>query len=183
MFFADENRTKICHANNNNISNSSSYDNNTGINDNDNDNDYHLDDQLNEINESKDKNSFFDCLIEGCTARYRFHANLLRHYAIGRHKMHLEKYSLIDKSKMLFHKNLTTNNFRSTPLLSFTVVPPTNVVSTPPLHQGWALVKNKSHTRFTDKQKQFLQEKFNEGVKSGSEFLKKHLSIKYLFVL
>lgn len=45
----------------------------------------------------------FDCLVEGCTAQYRYHANLLRHYATGKHIRVIEKYSLIDRSKILFH--------------------------------------------------------------------------------
>lgn len=108
-------------------------------------------------------------MVEGCTSRFRYHTNLLRHYATGRHKKRLEKQSLIDKSKVLFHHNLTTSNIRSTPLLSFTIVPPTNTTDTPQLEEGWALVKNKCHNRFNEKQKRFLESKFNEGFESGSE--------------
>jgi hypothetical protein len=39
----------------------------------------------------------------------------------------------------------------------------------PPLTQNWASQKTKPNVRFNDKQKQFLQQKFNEGVETGSE--------------
>jgi hypothetical protein len=83
--------------------------------------------------------------------------------------MKLEKHSLVDKSKILFHQSLTTNYLRSTPLLSITVIPPANSSSIPSLSHSWASQKIKQNIRFNDKQKQFLQEKFNEGVETGSE--------------
>lgn len=112
----------------------------------------------------------FDCLIDGCTARYQHHANLLRHYTIGKHKFKLEKFTLIDKAKILFHKNLTSNHLRSTPLLSITVIPPINNSTVPPLLPNWASQKVKKNIRFNHKQKQFLEEKFNEGVQTGSMY-------------
>ena len=112
----------------------------------------------------------FDCLTDGCIARYRYYGNLLRHYATGRHKMKLEKHSLIDKSKILFHQHLSTDNLRSTPLLSIDVIPPTTNSNIPPLGQNWASQKAKPVARFNEKQKQFLQEKFNEGIQTGSKW-------------
>ena len=87
----------------------------------------------------------------------------------GKHRTKLEKYSLIDKSKSLFHQNLATNHPRMTPLLSLSVVSSTNHSTTPKLTEGWASQRVKTNTRFNDKQKQFLQDKFDEGVQSGSE--------------
>lgn len=83
--------------------------------------------------------------------------------------MKLEKYSLIDKSKILFHQNLINNNIRSTPLMSITVVPSLTNSTSPPLNRSWACQKLKANVRFNDKQKQFLQEKFDEGVITGSK--------------
>ncbi|CAF4216884.1 unnamed protein product [Adineta steineri] len=115
-------------------------------------------------------NEMFECLVDGCVASYRYHAHLLRHYTIGKHQMKLEKYSLIDKSKMLFHQNLTTNYSHSTPLLSITVVPAANNSIIPPLTENWAAQKNKPTVRFNHKQKQFLEEKFNQGVETGMKW-------------
>ena len=88
---------------------------------------------------------------------------------IGKHKMKLEKHSLIDKSKMLFHQSLTTNHLRSTPPLSIAVVSSANGQITPSLSQNWAAQKIKKNIRFNDKQKQFLLDKFIEGVQTGSK--------------
>ncbi|CAF3317413.1 unnamed protein product [Rotaria sp. Silwood2] len=126
-------------------------------------------DESNVKNTSEDHYNSFDCQVNGCVARYRYYANLLRHYTTGKHKMKLEKHSLIDKSKILFHQSLTTNHLRSTPLLSITVVSPVNSSIIPPLTEHWASQKNKPNIRFNNKQKQYLQEKFNEGVETGSE--------------
>src|SRR5262249_37413651 len=98
-------------------------------------------DKTNVENTSEDNYYPFDCQVEGCVARYRYYANLLRHYTTGKHKMKLEKHSLIDKSKIPFHQSLTTNHLRSTPLLSITVVSPVNSSMIPPLTQNWASQK------------------------------------------
>ena len=123
------------------------------------------------VSESDQENErrSFDCPVEGCTKRYISYANLLRHTMAGKHRTKLEKYSLIDKSKSLFHQNLATNHPRMTPLLSLSVVSSTNHSTTPKLTEGWASQRVKTNTRFNDKQKQFLQDKFDEGVQSGSE--------------
>ena len=112
----------------------------------------------------------FDCLMDGCTARYRSHSNLLLHFMIGKHKMKLEKHSLTHKSKTLLHQNLTINHLCSTPLLSITVVSSTNIQITPSLSQNWAIQKIKKTICFNDKQKQSSLDKFNEGVRIGSKW-------------
>ncbi|CAF4127583.1 unnamed protein product, partial [Rotaria magnacalcarata] len=123
------------------------------------------------INETLENDQYsFDYLTNGCTARYRYHANLLRHYTTGKHKMKLEKQSLVDKSKVLFHQSLTTNHLRSTPLMSITVVSPENTSTISSLNQNWASQKSKPNVRFNDKQKQFLQGKFDEGTKTGMKW-------------
>ncbi|CAF4174452.1 unnamed protein product, partial [Rotaria sordida] len=65
---------------------------------------------------------------------------------------------------------LTTNHLRSTPLLSITVVSPGNSSIIPPLTQHWASQKNKPNVHFNGKQKQFLQQKFYEGVETGMKW-------------
>ena len=119
-----------------------------------------------------DRRYWFDCLHDGCTARYRYYSHLLHHYTLGKHKMKLEKHSLVDKCKILFHENLTTNHFRTTPLLSITVVPPTTTttITIPPLSPSWATQKSKSIVRFNEKQRKFLEEKFNQGVHTGRKY-------------
>jgi hypothetical protein len=101
--------------------------------------------------------------------RYISYANLLRHTMTGKHRLKLEKYSLVDKSKILFHQNLTKTHTRMTPLLSMTVVSSPIDSTAPTLTEGWASQKVKSNIRFNDKQKQFLQDKFDEGVQTGSK--------------
>lgn len=119
---------------------------------------------------SPDENHYlFDCLVEGCTARYRFHSNLLRHYATGNHTKVVEKHSILDKSKIIFHRNLTTNHLRTTPLLSFTIVSSSDDLVIPPLQRGWAIQKVKNNIRFNEKQRSFLESKFDEGVNTGSK--------------
>ncbi|CAM4748031.1 unnamed protein product [Rotaria magnacalcarata] len=125
---------------------------------------------VNHTSTSEKEHYFFDCLTSGCTARYRSYANLLRHYATGKHKMKLEKHSLIDKSKILFHQHLSTNHLRSTPLMSITVIQPVKNPIISSLSKNWASHKPKPSVRFNDKQKQFLLDKFNEGVNTGMKW-------------
>ncbi|CAF4659054.1 unnamed protein product [Rotaria sp. Silwood1] len=110
--------------------------------------------ESNVTNTLEDHYYSFDYQVNGCVARYLYYANLLRHYTTGKHKMKLEKHSLIDKITILFHQSLTTNHLRSTPLLSITAVSPVNSSIIPPLTQHWASQKNKPNVRFNDKQKE-----------------------------
>jgi len=66
--------------------------------------------ESNQEEEMTDRRYWFDCLHDGCTARYRYYSHLLHHYTLGKRKMKLEKHSLVDKSKILFHENLTINH-------------------------------------------------------------------------
>ena len=83
--------------------------------------------------------------------------------------MKLEKHSLIDKRKILFHQSLITNNPRTTPLLSIAIDPSVNIPIISSLPQNWASQKVTQNVRFNDKQKQLLQEKFEEGIRTGSK--------------
>ncbi|CAF1482669.1 unnamed protein product [Adineta ricciae] len=131
-----------------------------------------VEDENNDQSNSTDTldDQLFECLVDACVASYRYHAHLLRHYTIGKHKLKLEKYSLIDKSRLIFHQKLTTNYSHSTPLLSITVIPAANNSTIPALPEIWALQNAKPNVRFSDKQKQFLQEKFNQGVETGMKW-------------
>lgn len=122
-------------------------------------------------NSSRQDACLFDCLVDGCTVQYRYYANLLRHYATGKHTQVVEKYSLIDKSKILFHQNLTLNQSRGTPSLSITVIPPQINFRTRALQPNWASQKTRTNVRFNERQKAYLEAKFNEGVVTGSEYL------------
>ena len=72
---------------------------------------------------------------------------------------------------MIFHQKLTTNDPHSTPLLAIAVIPAVNNSVIPALSENWAAQKTKSTVRFTNKQKHFLEAKFNQGVETGSEYI------------
>ncbi|CAF1685489.1 unnamed protein product [Adineta ricciae] len=74
-----------------------------------------------------------------------------------------------DTAKKLYHgKLLTAENKRMIPLSVESITfDSSNFDEVPPLEMGWGLPTARAPIRYTIKQKQFLQEKFNDGLVNG----------------
>lgn len=95
-------------------------------------------------------------------ARY---SALEKHIEFGKHTYVLEKMSLQDVAKLQYAQHLEDGQFRNHPNLP--AASPVNAQDSQDINdrcsKGWALKSSVQNKRFTDKQKQFMDEKFKQG--------------------
>lgn len=106
----------------------------------------------------------FSCTEDGCIKSFQRYSSLQYHIQFGNCVLKPERLSLLDKAKVLYTEKLTSGageqaTIKSTDTLS------TSHDNSPP--QGWALKVSKSNVRFTEQQKQYLNEKFAIGKETG----------------
>ena len=105
----------------------------------------------------------FPCPEEGCVKAYSHFTYLQAHLDTGRHKMVLEQETLYDKAMKLYACKLTEGHVR--------IPSPESNMQTgdgsSPLKKGWALKTIKKRARFSDKQRQYLTEQFQNGEENG----------------
>lgn len=100
---------------------------------------------------------------EGCGKAYSHFWYLQAHLDTGRHEMVVEHETLYDKAGKLYASKLSEGNARLPILESDFAV----ATEEPRLPMGCTLKTIKKKVRFTDKQKQFLTEEFNNGEETG----------------
>ncbi|CAF1372488.1 unnamed protein product [Rotaria sordida] len=90
---------------------------------------------------------------------------------------------LLDKVKTMY-KSLTENDNQRTPitLQNFNIVQNISEQSTVTLSKGWALSLPKTKTRFTDKQKKYLVDAYNDGEETRFKSKPETLSLEIPFV-
>ena len=106
----------------------------------------------------------FTCPEEGCTKYFVRYSSLEKHCEYGAHVRALEKVTLQDKAKLSYAQRLEEGQTK--PLCSVTVVGSPYLSF---LDMGWALKSKPKATRFSEKQKSFLERKFLQGEKSGKK--------------
>ena len=116
--------------------------------------------------ESSDKeldesSKLFTCPVDGCIKTYQRYSSLEYHVEYGNCKLKNERQSLMDKAKVLYTEKLLHGASKQAALKS-TDKPAVNNENT--VQQGWALKTTKSNTRFNEKQKLYLNEKFDIGI-------------------
>jgi hypothetical protein len=110
----------------------------------------------------------WDCPVENCICQYRRYYDLQYHLDTGKHILKGVKMPLLDKAKTMF-KTLTENDIQRTPitLQNFNIIQNINGISTVVLSKGWALPLPKTNTRFTELQKEYLIDAYNNGEETG----------------
>ncbi|CAF1271199.1 unnamed protein product [Didymodactylos carnosus] len=86
----------------------------------------------------------------------------------GKHDIEQEKYSLLDKSKLLYKQKLENVTLQAIPnLQNFKVIRSATNKQHQPLTCGWALMAKKSNVQFSQQQKDFLTQKYDESETTG----------------
>ena len=106
----------------------------------------------------------FSCPEEGCSKSFVRYSALEKHCEYGVHNRSLEKLTLQDRAKLRYAQRLQEGQ---TTQLSSVSLRGTPHIS--PLNMGWALKSKPKTTRFTEKQKSYLESKFLEGEKSSKK--------------
>lgn len=114
--------------------------------------------------ESIDKEDIFTCPEEGCVQTFLRYSSMQRHLDCGRHRRAVERDTLFDKAAVGYAQKLEMH-YQAHPQINCSEQPP---FTTSTLPQGWALKSSTSkRARFTEKQRKFMVDKFQQGESSG----------------
>ena len=97
----------------------------------------------------------------------RLHAHLL----LGLHKTPIPSFRLLDKGIAMYKDGLESDKHKQVPNLPVnnTVVSSVTLVNEQ-LGEGWALFRARPRIAFTINQRSYLEERYDEGEKSGSKW-------------
>ena len=117
-----------------------------------------------------DSSAIFTCPIEGCVKVFQSYGKLTWHIEYGKCDYKTERETLLNKAKVMYAEKLFDDNNSNLQVNVKSGVSDEEVQSTNKSPQGWALRSKKKTTRFTKKQKEFLDEKFEKGEKTGKKY-------------
>ena len=107
----------------------------------------------------------FCCPEKACTGTYMKHSGLEKHVLSGKHSYQEEKESLLDLAKRKYAEVLSQEQGAIPKIRREDIVD--NEEAVDPLPEGWALKTIKRAARFSRKQKEFLEERFEVGEVTG----------------
>ncbi|EDO33434.1 predicted protein [Nematostella vectensis] len=113
-----------------------------------------------EIEEESPK--LFCCPVEGCIKAYHRHSSLEDHIQFGKCRIVEERYTLFDRAAIAYREKLLQGDE-----LQPTLEPVLQEKASNDLCLGWALKTARKATRFSEKQKAFLDEVFQKGIDTG----------------
>ena len=120
-------------------------------------------DTMSTVNSSQ----LFTCPEEGCVKTFRRQSSLVKHVDCGTHKRMLEHETLYDKAMIEYATKLDCGASK-TPTVIEASGP--SLPTAPTLMMGWALQTIQSRrTKFTDKQRQYLNAKFQICERTGNK--------------
>lgn len=100
---------------------------------------------------------------EGCTAEFTKFGHYMNHIILGKHRRTVEKFSMTDTAMKMYHSKLEEIENRR--IISLDVHLTEMVVDeSSDLPRGWALSIRKPDVDFSQKQRTYLQKKFDEGI-------------------
>ena len=105
----------------------------------------------------------FSCPVDGCVKLFQRYSSLENHLQYGKCNIVPERQNLFDMARIMYRDKLLHGSGIQ-PVLASTTHP---VCAEDIQPQGWALKTSKKTTRFSERQKRFLDEKFSIGQKTG----------------
>ncbi|XP_078358985.1 uncharacterized protein LOC144643554 [Oculina patagonica] len=110
----------------------------------------------------------FTCPEQSCTKTFIRYSALERHCEFGVHTRSLERITLQDQAKISYAKHLQEGQTRKQQSLPVNGAEATFCVSDK-CQMGWALKSSAKKGRFSEKQKKFLDAKFDLGEQTGKK--------------
>ena len=110
----------------------------------------------------------FACSEQSCTKTFVRYSALVKHCDLGAHTRALERITVYDRAKLSYAQHLQEGQVREWPSIAVTSSNTINCESHV-LPMGWALKQSSNKARFSEKQKQFLDERFNIGERTGKK--------------
>ena len=114
---------------------------------------------------SERESKLFTCPIEGCIKEFQRYSSIDHHLQYDKCQLQEERASLFDRAKTQYHDKLLRGQGTQPGLLPHVTSPTNNET----LVKGWALKKTKTSARFSQKQRQYLDEMFFRGQETGQK--------------
>ena len=113
------------------------------------------------------KDNLFPCPNEGCVRVYQSFHRVQYHLSYGKCVLKPERKTLLDTAKVMYNMKLKSGDNTFKFGLNSRAMGVRAGASDQPLKEGWALRQTKTSKPFSEKQKDFLDEKFMSGEVSG----------------
>lgn len=125
--------------------------------------------------EGPSRKRVFPCSEEGCIKVYQSYHNWWKHVSIGKHikraeRQYLRDFSIENYVRLIEQNQVFSNAPGVLSALQGQRTEETAMDATYPLEMGWALKDRKEVKRFTQAQKQYLVEKFDEGIRDSKKY-------------
>jgi hypothetical protein len=113
----------------------------------------------------------FDCPDSRCIRQFRRESTLHAHLIYENHKYMPTKQCLLDRAGIIYQQRLESDQrINSRALSNFIILPSTTSSSLDSLDEGWAIFRPKTNRAFTQKQRAYLTNKYNEGEQTGRKW-------------
>ena len=112
-----------------------------------------------------EESGVFSCPQEGCVRVFHRHSSLEKHLSVETCTKALEKHTLLDLAKLKY-ASILKESASSIPTIDSVSRKGSNVVS-PFSDEGWALRGTKKPYKFNEKQREYLEAKFDIGQGTG----------------
>ena len=113
----------------------------------------------------------FDCPEPHCVMQFRREDRLRAHMLLGSHKILLPSFRLLDKAMLMYKEGVETDHYKQVPIMCTVATNSTShTKSKSKLSEGWALFRSRPRVPFTVTQRSYLEDKYNEGEKSGAKW-------------
>lgn len=120
-----------------------------------------LQDQKNDTSTEEQTPKLFSCPVDGCVKCFQQFGSLENHLQYGSCKLVPERENLFDNAKICYTDKLLHDRGIH-PVLASSTLPAGKIKP-----QGWALKVTRKATRFNERQKKYLEEKFFLGQETG----------------
>ena len=113
----------------------------------------------------------FDCPENHCTMQFRREDRLNAHLLLDLHKILVPSFRLLDKAIIMYKAGLESDNHKHVPRMAVNNSDESvTTAADDRLAEGWALFRARPRVPFTIHQRSYLEEKYNEGEKSGAKW-------------
>jgi hypothetical protein len=113
----------------------------------------------------------FDCPDTHCIMQFRREDRLHAHLLLGSHKLLIPPFRLLDKANIMYQEGLESDHHKQVPNLSAVATdPPLSTRINDQLTESWALLRARPRIPFTAIQRSYLEEKYNDGEKTGAKW-------------
>ena len=113
----------------------------------------------------------FDCPDSRCIRQFRRESNLCNHLIYENHKYLPSTQCLLDKAGIIYKQRVENDQRINAPTINnFIVIPSSTTSPLDPLHEGWAIFRSKANKAFTQRQRAYLADKYNDGEQTGGKW-------------